>query len=243
MARPTRAGQFTAADGIRIQYRVTGQGPAVVLLHGFSMSSDMWWINGTVAALSDRYRLLVPDLRGHGQSDRPHDPAHYGTTLLTDIARLVETESRAGAHVVGFSMGAELALPLAAEFPDLIRSIFLIGSGWSPPEIVEEYRTHLDWARDAAQEAQDDNDLDALGALVEAIGATVGLDPARIAALDVPMAGIVGELDVERPHIERLARARPDFALEVLPGIDHMASWKVPQLPQRIAAFLDARGP
>jgi len=57
----------------------------------------------------------------------------------------------------------------------------------------------------------------------------------------LPMAGIAGELDVERPYLERLAHARPDFPLEILPGIDHMASWRMPTVPGLIGKFLDAR--
>ncbi|MCU9849683.1 alpha/beta hydrolase [Defluviimonas sp. WL0024] len=231
---------FTASDGILIRYRVAGAGPPVVLLHGFSMSSEMWWQNGVAAALAGRYRLLAPDMRGHGDSDKPRDPARYGRTLVTDVAELILTEAPSGAHIVGFSMGAELSLPLAVDHPEIIRSLYLIGSGWSPPEIVDEYRIHMDWARERAEQDAA-NDLDALSALVDAVEATVGLPEAQIAALDLPMAGIAGQLDVERPHLERLARARPDFDLEIFPGVDHMGSWKDPRLPGRIGAFLDAQ--
>ena len=133
-----------------------------------------------------------------------------------------------------------ISLPLAVDHPAIIRSLYLIASGWSPPEIVDEYRIHMDWARERAEQDAVD-DLDALSAAVDAVDATVGLPEAQIAAIDLPMAGIAGEFDVERPHLERLARARPDFDLEILPGVDHMGSWKDPRLPGRIARFLDAR--
>ncbi|MDW4548080.1 alpha/beta hydrolase [Defluviimonas sp. D31] len=239
MEQPTQK-SFTTSDGILIRYRVAGAGPPVVLLHGFSMSSGMWWQNGVVDALGGRYRLLAPDMRGHGDSDKPHDPARYGRKLVSDVAELISAEAPSGAHVVGFSMGAELSLPLAVDHPAIIRSLYLIASGWSPPEIVDEYRIHMDWARERTEQDAVD-DLDALSAAVDAVDATVGLPEAQIAAIDLPMSGIVGEFDVERPHLERLARARPDFDLEILPGVDHMGSWKDPRVPGRIARFLDAR--
>jgi len=232
---------FIASDSISIRYSIAGNGPDVVLLHGFSMSSDMWWQNGVVQALKGCWRLLVPDMRGHGNSDRPHDPAYYGKALVSDIAELIAIEAPAGAHVVGFSMGAELLLPLAAEHSSIVRSIYLIGSGWSPPEIVDEYRLHMKWAREKSSSEGSGNDLDALSAVVEAVHATVGVSDVRIEALDLPMAGIAGEFDVERPHLERLADARADFELEILPGVDHMASWKHPELPAKIATFLGSR--
>jgi len=167
-----------AADGVRINYRVAGEGPAIVLLHGFSMSSGMWWENNVVPALEGRYRLIAPDIRGHGDSGRPHDPASYGKSLVSDVASLIAAETLIRAHVVGFSMGAELSLPLAVHHPSIVRSIFLIGSGWSPPVIVDEYRIHMQWARLAADQDQSGDDLDALSALVEAVEATVGLSEA-----------------------------------------------------------------
>jgi pimeloyl-ACP methyl ester carboxylesterase len=232
---------FLASDGICIRYRENGAGTPVVLLHGFSMSSGMWWENHVVETLAGSYRLLIPDMRGHGDSDCPHDPASYGSALVSDIAELIGIEAPSGAHVVGFSMGAELSLPLAVGHPSAVRSIYLVGSGWSPIEIVDEYRIHMQWARSKAENERSGNDLAALSALVEAVEATVGLTEAQIAALDVPMAGIAGELDVERPYLERLARARPDFDLDILPGVDHMASWRDPRLPAKIGRFLDAQ--
>lgn len=231
---------FTAADGVRIRYWVAGAGPPVILLHGFTMSSAMWWENHVAEALSGRYRLIAPDLRSHGDSDRPHDPNSYGRALVSDIAQLISIEAPPGAHLVGFSLGAELLLPLAADHPAALRSIYLIGSGWSPAEIVEEYKAALDWVR-ANADRQSGKDFAALAALIEAVPATVGLSAAQIAAIDVPMAGLVGELDEERPYLERLAEARPDFGLEILPGVDHIASWRDPRLPEKIAGFLDAQ--
>ena len=63
--------------GISIHYRVEGTGPPLVLGHGITDSSDVFYERGYVAALKPKYRLVLIDARGHGQSDKPHDPPSY----------------------------------------------------------------------------------------------------------------------------------------------------------------------
>ena len=64
-------------EGVRIHYELEGDGPALVLHHGFSGSLRHWYMNGYVEALRRTYRLILVDARGHGESDKPHDPASY----------------------------------------------------------------------------------------------------------------------------------------------------------------------
>src|SRR5215472_8898423 len=65
-------------QGIRIHYRVEGEGPPFVLQHGFTQCIDDWYEAGYVDALKRDYRLILVDARGHGHSDKPHDPDAYG---------------------------------------------------------------------------------------------------------------------------------------------------------------------
>jgi pimeloyl-ACP methyl ester carboxylesterase len=69
---------YADSRGIRIHYRVEGEGPPLVLQHGFTQSIDDWYEFGYVDALKRDYRLILVDARGHGQSDKPHDPNAYG---------------------------------------------------------------------------------------------------------------------------------------------------------------------
>ena len=68
--------QFFSSNGINIRYTVTGIGEPVILIHGFASSGDMW--RTLVTVLSNRYQAIVMDCRGHGKSDKPHDPDQYG---------------------------------------------------------------------------------------------------------------------------------------------------------------------
>jgi hypothetical protein len=79
------AGTFPGRDGLELAYRWTGEGRPLVLLHGFSGSVLQFLQHGPAAALASHgYRVIVPDLRGHGDSARPHDPAAYPPDVLAD---------------------------------------------------------------------------------------------------------------------------------------------------------------
>ena len=79
-----------ALNGIEIDYAVTGRGRPVILSHGYGATRRMW--DGQHAALGDRYRLITWDMRGHGQTETPDDPAQYSTELtVSDLRALLQT--------------------------------------------------------------------------------------------------------------------------------------------------------
>jgi pimeloyl-ACP methyl ester carboxylesterase len=73
---------YATHDGVRIYYETEGSGPPLLLHAGLSMSLNDWRDFGYVNALRDDYRLILLDPRGHGQSDKPHDPIAYAYNLL-----------------------------------------------------------------------------------------------------------------------------------------------------------------
>ena len=84
-------------DGVKIHYEVHGDGPPLILTHGYSSTSAMW--QGQVAALSKHHRLILWDMRGHGQSDYPEDPKAYSEALTVgDIAALLDAGGREESH-------------------------------------------------------------------------------------------------------------------------------------------------
>ena len=77
--------------GISIHYRVEGNGPPLVLGHGITDSSDVFYERGYVAALKANYRLVLIDARGHGQSDKPHEPLSYASEKVSsDIVSVLD---------------------------------------------------------------------------------------------------------------------------------------------------------
>ena len=69
---------YLHAGGVRLRYTAEGDGPPVLLLHGFAVSGDLKWrLSGTIKSLRRRYLVITPDLRGHGRNDRPRGPEAY----------------------------------------------------------------------------------------------------------------------------------------------------------------------
>jgi len=100
--------------GVGIEYEVTGEGRPVVLLHGFPDTGRLW--RNQVPALVDAgFKVIVPDQRGYGRSDKPADVAAYGLiNLAADVVAVLDREEVDLAHVVGHDWGAALAWGLAS---------------------------------------------------------------------------------------------------------------------------------
>jgi pimeloyl-ACP methyl ester carboxylesterase len=109
--------------GVRIHYRRLGQGPAMVLLHGFPQTGYMW--RKALPALAERFTVVAPDLRGYGDSDRP--AAGYDKrTMAADIADLVQALGLAPVILVGHDRGARVAHRLALDHPSLLTHLILL---------------------------------------------------------------------------------------------------------------------
>ncbi len=148
MARLDRA-------GVAIHYEVHGQGPAILLSHGYSATCRMW--DGQIAALQDRYRIIVWDMRGHGQSDYPADPAAYSeAATVEDMAAILRACAVQRAVIGGLSLGGYMSLAFHAAHPDMARAlmIFDTGPGFRNADAREA------WNQRARQRA---DDLDARG--------------------------------------------------------------------------------
>jgi 2-succinyl-6-hydroxy-2,4-cyclohexadiene-1-carboxylate synthase len=113
-----------AVDGVRYETRVGGRGPAVLLLHGFTGRGADW--GPFLPALRRVATTIVVDLLGHGRSDAPADPARHALERQADdLAAILRRTKAVPATVVGYSFGARVALRLAADAPDVVRSLLL----------------------------------------------------------------------------------------------------------------------
>jgi pimeloyl-ACP methyl ester carboxylesterase len=115
-------------NGVNIHYEVHGKGPTLLLSHGYSSTSRMW--DGQVAALKDRYQIVVWDFRGHGESDYPKDGAQYSEELTVgDMLALLDLASAKKAIVAGLSLGGYMSLAFHASHPDRVRALMLFDTG------------------------------------------------------------------------------------------------------------------
>jgi pimeloyl-[acyl-carrier protein] methyl ester esterase len=114
----------TLADGRQISWREAGSGPAVVLLHGWSMSSAVF--TEVIEELSVDFRLLAPDLRGHGGSD---PGAGYAfTDFAADLAEWIQALDLREVALVGWSLGGQVALELCPALRERLRRLILVGT-------------------------------------------------------------------------------------------------------------------
>ena len=115
-------------DGVKIYYEVHGSGPALLLTHGYSSTSAMW--QGQIEALSRHHRLVLWDMRGHGQSDYPDDPNAYNEALtVADMAALLDEVGAGSAIVGGLSLGGYMSLAFYRAHPDRVRALLIIDTG------------------------------------------------------------------------------------------------------------------
>ena len=117
-------------NGIGLEVQDEGEGPPVLLLHGWPDSGRMW--HDQVPALVEAgFRCIVPDLRGFGASDKPDDVAAYALPLLVgDVVGLLDHFGLARAHVVGHDWGAALAWATASLLPDRVDHLVAISVGF-----------------------------------------------------------------------------------------------------------------
>src|ERR1700674_3686887 len=117
-----KSGRFLVDDG-DLFFESVGEGEAVVFLHGFGLDSRMW--DPQFDALQSTYRVIRYDLRGFGRSSLPPQTAY---AQEDDLNALLSSLDAAPAHVVGLSMGGNMALRFAAAYPQSVRSLVLADS-------------------------------------------------------------------------------------------------------------------
>ncbi|MEH2624583.1 pimeloyl-ACP methyl ester carboxylesterase [Bradyrhizobium sp. AZCC 1719] len=110
-------------NGCDIHYRVAGSGPTVVLLHGWPQTSFAWL--GVMHRLADRYRLIAPDIRGTGLSEKTVS-GYDKRTIAEDVRQLIQLEADGRAHLVGHDMGGKAALVLALLAPESVSRLVLV---------------------------------------------------------------------------------------------------------------------
>jgi pimeloyl-ACP methyl ester carboxylesterase len=142
-------------DGASIHYEEHGRGPAILLSHGYSATCRMW--DGQIAALKDRYRVIVWDMRGHGKSDCPSDPAAFSeAATVEDMAAVLRACGVQGAVIGGLSLGGYMSLAFHLAHPEMTRALMIFDTGPGFRNAVAREA----WNQRARQRA---DDLDACG--------------------------------------------------------------------------------
>ncbi len=140
---------YVTRDGVRLYYEDHGEGPAILLSHGYGATSQMW--QDQVAVFKNKYRIIVWDLRGHGESDYPDDPALYSKQhTVADIAALLDECELERAVIGGHSLGGYSSLAFNRVHPERCDALMLFNCG--PGFKKDEAR--LKWNETANRRAQ-----------------------------------------------------------------------------------------
>jgi len=164
-------------NGVRINYEIEGQGPPLLLQHGFSGTLDAWRTNGYIPALSKDYRCIFLSIRGRGKSDKPHDAAAYSyKNLISDIVAVLDDSGVKKAHYLGYSMGGAIGFRIPLFASDRFNSLVLGGAGYNPDKPIQDYGDFLGLAYAAMEKAAAEgrkNPMEAFFTLYEKSAGTV----------------------------------------------------------------------
>ncbi|WJP97643.1 alpha/beta fold hydrolase [Macrococcus bovicus] len=116
--------EFKSMDGTMINYESTGSGDPLIMIHGLNGNLKMF--EGIKEALGENYRVITYDVRGHGHSDRPQDYAL--DDHIDDCLELFTHLDIKKAHILGYSMGAYIALGLVTRYPRKVDKLILVGA-------------------------------------------------------------------------------------------------------------------
>lgn len=241
---------FTAPDGVSLAWREMGAGHDLLLLHGFVSDAKTNWISYGAATqlVAAGYRCIMPDLRGHGESDRPHHAAAYPSDVLADdqlafVAHLGLKDY----DLAGYSLGARTVARMLAKGATPARAM-LCGMGLEGLSQTGHRRGHFrNLLRNLGTHPKGSPEW-----MAEAFIKTTGADPialdhildtlvdtplATLNGFDLPIGVICGSEDRDNGSAMALADALPQAELTAIPG-NHMSAVTKPDFGQAMVAFL-----
>jgi pimeloyl-ACP methyl ester carboxylesterase len=248
----TPAHRFPARDGIELAYRVTGEGRPLVLLHGLTASGLQWVRHGHAAAIASRgYRVILPDLRGHGDSARPHDPAAYPPDVLADdTLALIDELGLDDYDLGGYSLGGTIVVRTLARGARPARAIVAgqgLGVITGTASRGGQYRSALtalargDVIEPGSPEAEQAHWITQGGgdpqALLHVLDSLVATPESALHQITTPTLVVVGDQDERHASGDALAATLPDAQFTRVPG-NHYTALTAPELGAAILGFL-----
>lgn len=243
------------SDGVRLHFELNGpdDGPPVVLVHGFCSDYRLNWVGSRwQETLTSAGHLVIGlDCRGHGHSQKPHDPAAYDRAIMAgDVARLLDHLGLDRADYIGYSMGGRIGLQLLADHGPRVRRAVLGGIGrWAGSERpAHSELTARRMRGDASVEdpmatmfyefaaARPINDLEALACCI--LGAQRRLGPDELRAITNPVLICAGDRDPIARGAEELAGQLGNGRFESIEGRNHMNAVPARAFKEAALAFL-----
>jgi pimeloyl-ACP methyl ester carboxylesterase len=240
----TRDGRYVEAGAVRTYYEVSGAGEPLILLHGGMCTVETF--DAQARPLAERYRVYVPERRGHGRTADVDGPITY-ENMAADTIAFMEAVGIESAHLAGWSDGAIVGLLVAMQRPELVRKLVLIG----------QY-VNLDGAREEGKALMEAFTVETFPPMFRQMYAAVspdgpqhftvifekltplwrgdpGIALADLADVTSPTLVLAGDDDVLTiEHAAALAQALPDAQLAIVPGTSHALPMEKPDLVNRL---------
>jgi pimeloyl-ACP methyl ester carboxylesterase len=243
---------FRGRDGLELVYREIGNGRPLVLIHGYFSTATVNWIRYGHAAkiAASGYRVIMPDLRGHGDSGKPHDAAFYPPDVLADDGlALIEHLELTDYDLGGYSLGARTTVRMLARGASPRRAI-VAGMGFEGitdtggrGNYFRNLLTHPGTFKPGSPEWFAEAFMKTVGAdpvaLLHVLDTFVDTPSEVLARINTPTLVVCGVEDDDNGSAERLATAFPKGRYQTIPG-NHMSAVTKPELGSAIAAYLDA---
>ncbi|MGH7819111.1 MAG: alpha/beta fold hydrolase [Candidatus Binatia bacterium] len=248
---------LTTSDDRTLQWVESGSGAPILLIHGFAANLDRNW-RGTGwfdALVRSRWRVIAFDQRGHGQSEKLYEPAQYAPERLArDVVEVLDAAAVGDAVLMGYSMGARVALDVAMWSAERCRALVLGGMGRNFfPDLGGPDRDYEIIA--ATLEADDASGFPPLAQSYRVFAQQTGGDlkalaacwrrprrsasRAELALLRAPTLVVVGDRDEIAGDGQVLADAIPGAELVILRGKDHLKAVGAKEHRSAVLAFLD----
>ena len=243
---------YVDANGVHIYYDEHGSGEPLLLLHGGLVDGDSF--AQQTPALAERFRVIVPDRRGHGRTSDVDGPISYDV-MADDTVAFIEALGTGPAHLVGWSDGGDVGLLVAIKRPDLVRRLVTIGSNFNADglmgEAAEAFKPdtptsvvpimHEAWKVNAVEPDRFDTVLEKM----QQCWFDYAIPTADLARITAPTLVMVGDDDITRfEHTIELYDTIADAQLAVIPGASHLVPLEKPDLVnQLVLDFLAAEGP
>jgi pimeloyl-ACP methyl ester carboxylesterase len=240
---------FHGRDGVRLAYHELGRGRPLVLIHGYMSNAMVMARGGFAERFAGRgYRVIMPDLRGHGDSARPHDAAAYPPDVLADDGlALIGHLGLTGYDLGGYSLGGRTVIRLLARGATPGRAfvggqgleavIHTVGRGGRFRHVLTNFGTFAPGTPERATEDWVTSNGGDPAALVRVLDTFVDTTAADLARITVPTLVLTGAEDGHNSTGAALAEALPNGRHVMLPG-NHFTAAIAPEFEAAVTSFL-----
>jgi pimeloyl-ACP methyl ester carboxylesterase len=233
---------FFDSDGVRIRYLDQGTGEPIVLMHGFTARIELW--GSVLEELSQDYRVIAIDARGHGESDKPHDPESYGANMAVDAIRVLDKLQIDQAHIIGYSMGARLTGYLLANFPSRFATAILAASPprreWNQAQALRAQKSIQDIQEQGRQAGPNDGQDYVALAAIPLSWSDQTVSDTQLINNKVPTLAIVGSDDEDDRilGLRELDGFMANYELIIVDGATHIGLATHPDFIGSVRQFL-----